>query len=73
MTMRELSAHQFQQNLEQEVSRQEGADFVVLGAEDWRSIEETLYLNGSPGLVESLHKAAQEPLEQGTTVADLDW
>lgn len=55
------------------VHRPEGRDFVVLSAEDWRSIEETLHLNQVPGLVESIHEAAQEPLEVGVRLEDLDW
>jgi len=50
-----------------------GEDFVVLDAEDWRAIEETLYLHQVPGLVESIHRAAAEPLEEGTRLEDLDW
>jgi PHD/YefM family antitoxin component YafN of YafNO toxin-antitoxin module len=45
----------------------------VLGAEDWRAIEETIYLNQIPGLVDSIHKAANEPLEKGTLLEKLRW
>jgi len=47
------------------VNRPERENFVVIGAEDWRAIEETLFLNRIPGLVESIHQADKEPLEQG--------
>jgi len=56
------------------VSRQEAGEyFVVIGAEDWRAIEETLFLNRIPGLVESIHQAHEEPLEQGTPLKELKW
>jgi antitoxin YefM len=55
------------------VNGTEGKYFVVIGAEDWRAIEETLFLNKIPGLVESIHQAHQEPLEQGTSLKELDW
>ena len=55
------------------VRRRRGGDFVVLSAEDWSAIEETLFLNRVPGLVESLHEAAAEPLDEGTSVEDLEW
>jgi PHD/YefM family antitoxin component YafN of YafNO toxin-antitoxin module len=55
------------------VRRQDGGDFVVLGADDWRAIEETLFLYQVPGLVESIHEAAREPLTEATRVEDLDW
>ncbi len=85
MTTHVMSAQEFSQNLDDEVdkaieqhtvlhvNRDGGRDFVVLGAEDWRSIEETIHLNQSPGLVESLHQAAVEPLEAGTRLEDLEW
>ena len=83
--MKEVSAHRFRQNLKTEVdkvvaehdvlrvTRRRGGDFVVLAAEDWSAIEETLYLNRVPGLVESLRSAAEEPLEDGTQFKDLEW
>jgi antitoxin YefM len=84
MTIHEVSSRQFSENLEREVEKvvsnhetlrvqRDGGDMVVLSADDWRSVEETLYLNKVPGLVESIHEAAGEPLEEGTRVEDLDW
>lgn len=55
------------------IKRRNGEDFVVLGAENWRTIKETLYLNQTPGLVDSIHKAAEEPLEGGTSLEKLKW
>jgi antitoxin YefM len=55
------------------VNRTEGEYFVVIGAEDWRAIEETIFLNKIPELVKSIHQAHQEPLEQGTPLKELDW
>ena len=48
------------------VKRRNGENFVVIGEKDWKAIEETLYLNQFPGLVESIHKADKEPIEEGT-------
>jgi prevent-host-death family protein len=84
MTVHEMSSRQFRENLEREVDkvvaeheilrvRREGGDFVVVSADDWRAIEETLSLNKIPGLVESLYEAAREPIEEGTRIEDLDW
>jgi hypothetical protein len=36
-------------------------------------MEETLYLNQFPGLVESIHHAAAESLDEGTPPEELDW
>ncbi len=85
MSTHEVSAHHFRSHLKLEVDRvaenhdvlrvkrRNGSDFVVLSAEDWRAIEETLYLNHVPNLVESLHEADREPLEEGVPLAELDW
>ena len=55
------------------VKRRNGENFIVLGEKDWNAIEETLYLNHVPGLVESIKTAAQESLEEGTSFEELDW
>lgn len=55
------------------VQRRNGENFIVLGEEDWRSIEESLYLNQFPGFVDSVKKSEEEPLEKGTKLEDLDW
>ncbi|MGB3648452.1 MAG: type II toxin-antitoxin system Phd/YefM family antitoxin [Desulfobulbales bacterium] len=54
------------------VKRRNGENFVVLGEDDWRAVEETLYLNQFSGLVDSIHKAAAEPISEGTALEDLD-
>lgn len=36
---------------------------VLIGEEDWNSIQETLYLHSVPGLVESIREAQAESLE----------
>jgi antitoxin YefM len=85
MRTSEVSSQKFRQNLEEEIEkvvsnhevlrvrRQEGGDFVVLSADDWRGIQETLHLQQIPGFVESLLEAAREPVEEGTRLEDLDW
>ncbi len=54
------------------VKRKNGGDFVVISESDWRAIEETLYLNRIPGLVESIHNADKEPLDEGTPLGEID-
>ena len=55
------------------VTRRRGGDFVVLSADDWQAIAETLHLNQVPGLVGSIRQAATEPLEEGIKLEDLEW
>jgi len=39
---------------------------VLVGEEDWRSIEETLYLLSIPGMRESIVKGMKEPLKKSS-------
>lgn len=83
--MNEITANRFRDQLKAEVdrairehqplrvSRRRGGDFVVLSAEDWSAVEETLYLNRIPGLVKSIQRAAKEPVSKGTRLKALDW
>lgn len=44
---------------------------VLLSAEDWQAIQETLYLLSIPGMRESIKEGMAEPL--GESSKDLDW
>lgn len=44
---------------------------VLIGEADWRAIQETLYLESIPGVVESIRAARAEGVEAGST--ELDW
>jgi len=44
---------------------------VLISEEDWRSIQETLYLLSVPGMRESIIKGLNTPLED--TSEDLNW
>jgi antitoxin YefM len=37
---------------------------VLISEDDWRAIEETIYLNSIPGLAESIRKGIDTPAEQ---------
>ena len=47
------------------------ANAVLLSEEDWRSINETLYLLNIPGMRESIKESTAEPL--GESSEKLDW
>jgi antitoxin YefM len=44
---------------------------VLIGEDDWRAIQETLFLESVPGLSESIRQARAEGVESGST--ELDW
>ncbi len=44
---------------------------VLVSEDDWRSIQETLYLLSIPGMRESIRKGLKEPLSKSTT--ELSW
>lgn len=37
---------------------------VLISEEDWRSIQETLYLTSMPGMRESIHEGLNTPIEE---------
>lgn len=44
---------------------------VLVGEDDWRAIQETLYLSSVPGMVASINQARAEGVESGSET--LDW
>jgi len=46
---------------------------ILVSLEEWSGIQETLYLQSIPGMVESIKSAAREPLEDGVDVSELDY
>ena len=44
---------------------------VLLSAEDWEAIQETLFLLSIPGMREYIKAGIEEPLESGSK--ELDW
>ena len=47
------------------------AKAVLVSAEDWEAMQETLYLLAVPGMRESIKQAMAEPLASSAT--ELDW
>ena len=46
---------------------------VIISMEEWSGIQETLYLQSIPGMVESIKAAAAEPLKDGTPASEVDF
>ena len=55
------------------ITNSRGKGAVLIGEDDWAVIGETLYLNGVPGMAESLVKGASEPLSECITEDALEW
>jgi prevent-host-death family protein len=49
------------------ITNQKGKNAVLVGEDDWNAMQETIYLNSIPGMVESIIEAGKEPLEECTT------
>lgn len=47
------------------------SEAVLVSADDWRAIQETLYLLAVPGLRESIQEGMAEPLSESTS--ELEW
>ena len=47
------------------------ANAVLISEDDWRSIQETLYLSSIPGMQESIIEGLQTPIVE--TDEELDW
>lgn len=46
---------------------------VLISEDDWKAIEETLYLNSIPGLVEAIKESENESFDEMTDAEDLEW
>ena len=44
---------------------------VLVSEEDWRAIEETLYLTSIPGMTKSIKRGMKEPLSRAAKKIDL--
>ena len=48
-------------------------DAVLLSSEDWKAMEETMYLNSFPGLTDSIFEAEVEQKENRLNADAVDW
>ncbi|MCI6733186.1 MAG: type II toxin-antitoxin system Phd/YefM family antitoxin [Lachnospiraceae bacterium] len=45
------------------ITNNKGKNAVLIGEDDWKAIEETLYLMSVPGMAESIIKGGNTPLD----------
>ena len=46
---------------------------VLISEEDWRSIQETIYLSSIPGMVESIKEGINTPIEECISADKIEW
>ena len=46
---------------------------VLVSENDWNAIQETVYLNSIPGMVESIKKGMETPIEDSVSEEDVEW
>jgi PHD/YefM family antitoxin component YafN of YafNO toxin-antitoxin module len=46
---------------------------ILISEQIWNDIQETLYLQSIPGMVESIHKEDATPLEECIKLKDIQW
>ena len=49
------------------ITNKRGKNAVLIGEEDWKAIQETLYLNSIPGMSQSILASKEEDLSECTS------
>ena len=47
------------------ITNSRGKNAVLLSEDDWNALQETIYLNSIPGMVQSIQQAKEESLADG--------
>ena len=55
------------------ITNNKGKNAVLIGEEDWKAIEETLYFMSVPGMTESIIRGGNTPLEDCLSEDEVEW
>jgi len=55
------------------ITNNKGRNAVLIGEDDWRAIEETLFLMSIPGMTESIIEGGNTSLEECLSEDEVDW
>lgn len=56
------------------VTNKNGKNIVMIGEDDWNALQETLYLNSIPGMVDSIYASNDENIDDMQTYdPDEEW
>lgn len=50
-----------------------GKNVVLIGEDDWNAIQETIYLNSIPGMVDSLLNGKNTPVKECLSENEVEW
>ena len=46
---------------------------MIISEDDWKAIQETIYLNSIPGMAESIREGGETPIEECVPEDEVDW
>ena len=55
------------------ITNNRGKNAVLIGEEDWKAIEETLYLMSIPGMAESIIEGGHTDISDCPDESEMDW
>ena len=55
------------------ITNTKGKNGVLISEDDWKAIQETLYLASVPGMVESIREGGETPIEDCIPEEEVDW
>ena len=55
------------------ITNNKGRNAVLIGEDDWRAIEETLFLMSIPNIAESIIQGGNTPLEECLSEDEVEW
>ena len=55
------------------ITNNKGKNAVLIGEEDWKAIEETLYLMSVPGMAESIVEGGNTDISECLDESEVDW
>lgn len=55
------------------ITNTKGKNGVLVSEDDWKAIQETLYLASVPGMVDSIREGGETPIEDCIPEEEVDW
>ena len=55
------------------ITNTNGKNAVIISEDDWKAIQETIYLNSIPGMADSIREGGETPIEECVPEDEVDW